>query len=33
LPNLKSLFLGKNRITQIKGLENLKKLRQVALGV
>lgn len=33
MPNLKALFLGKNRITDIKGLGHFKFLEQLALGV
>lgn len=30
-PNLKSLYLGKNKIQQIENLENLKSLKILAL--
>lgn len=33
MPNLKALFLGKNRIADIKGLGHFKFLEQLALGV
>lgn len=32
VPNIKQLYLGKNRITEITGLEHLKNLESITLG-
>ena len=33
MPNLTELFLGKNKISEIKNVDHFKKLTTIALGV